>query len=108
MPAARHFSRSPCIASAVKAMIGTGGFPCASSNVADLARGGEPVHLRHLVVHQHDAVVDVAAGRDGFEAVDRHVDLIAEHLQHPHRGHLVGLIVFGEQDARTAQVARLP
>jgi hypothetical protein len=50
MPAAMHFSRSPCIASAVKAMMGTAGFP-APLERPDLASGSHPVHLGHLSIN---------------------------------------------------------
>ena len=66
-----------------------------------------PVHLRHLVVHQHEAVVDAAAGLDRLDAVDGDVDLAAQHFEHAHRGHLVRVIVFGQQHARPAKAGRL-
>ena len=52
MPAARHRSRSPIIACAVMAMIGIRRPP---DSVARMAAGRlEPVHFRHLHVHQDD------------------------------------------------------
>ena len=53
-----HFSRSPFIALAVTAMIGS---VAARGNLADLADRVDAVHLRHHDVHQHDVDVRLRA-----------------------------------------------
>ena len=67
MPAARHISRSPCIALAVIATMR--GRSAGGQRRSDAARGLEAVHLRHLHVHQHH-VVGLALDRlDRLDAV---------------------------------------
>ena len=79
MPAARHISRSPCIALAVIATMR--GRSSGDQLRGDLARGLEAVHLGHLHVHQHH-VVGLALHRlDGLDAVRREVGAVAHLLQ---------------------------
>ena len=59
-------------------------------------RYGDTLALDHITL-------DVAAGGHSFDPVDRDVDLIAEHLEHPHRPHLIGANVFGDEDAHRGQ-----
>ncbi len=59
MPAARHISRSPCIALAVIATMRGRSSGCQRAQI--WRDGFEAVHLRHLHVHQHDVVGSVAA-----------------------------------------------
>ena len=49
---------------------------------ANFSSGLEPVHHRHLAVHQHDVITVLSDRFHGFQAVLRHVNLIAENLKH--------------------------
>ena len=101
MPAARHCSRSPLRAWAVMAMIGAR-LPPASPPAysADRGRGFQPVHFRHLHVHQ-DHVVAVLLGQvDCLVAVAGDLDRVAPILQDVGGQFLVGGVVFHQQDAQ--------
>ena len=98
MPAARHISRSPCIALAVIATM-RGRSPGRPAR-ADAARRLEAVHLGHLHVHQHH-VVGLALDRlDRLDAVARQVGAVAHLLQQAQRELLVHDVVLGQQDAQ--------
>ncbi len=59
----------------------------------------EPVHLRHLHVHQDKIVRDRFQGRDRLLAVGHRVGPIAEFLQDAQGHLLVDHVVLGHQDA---------
>ena len=98
MPAARHISRSPCIALAVIATMR--GRSSGDHFARDPPRGFEPVHLRHLHVHQHDVVGLPLDRLDGLDAVRREVGAVAHLLQDAQRELLVDDVVLGQQDAQ--------
>ena len=78
-------------------------------HLADAARGFQPVHLRHLHVHQ-DQVVAVLCGQGlGFKAVTGHVHLQPGHLQQGAGDFAVHRLVLGQQHAATTvQFLQLP
>ena len=66
---------------------------------ADQARGFQPVHLRHLHVHQ-DQVEALARGElDGLNTGVGHLDLQPDQFQQFDRNFLVDRVVFGQQKA---------
>ena len=95
-------SRSPFIACAVIATIGVCR-PFVLSHARDLRGRLEPVHLRHLHVHEDQRE---RAGRRVPEHLEhllpgrRHLDLVAALFEQPHAEHLVDRVVLGQQDAR--------
>ena len=101
MPAARQRSRSPCMACAVSAMIGTRAAPAASRSRMH-GRRLEAVHLGHLHVHQDQRRIGramarvhrlAAVGGDGDRGA-RASCRMADATQ------LVDRVVLGEQDAQ--------
>ena len=67
-------------------------------------RGGrlEPVHLRHLDVHEDEIVGKIADRLDRFPAVGGDIDAVAQLGDQAGGDLLVDLIVLGHQDAQAA------
>ena len=104
MPAARHASRSSAWALAVSASMRVGAVapPCDFGG-ADAAGGFQPVHARHLHVHQYQVVrlSGCARGGPGFHrrfAVAGDGRAMAEPRQQRAREQRVDLVVLGDQD----------
>ncbi len=66
----------------------------------------EPVHHRHLHVHQDAVVVGLARPRDALAAVLGHVDHGADGLEQPDRQFAVDAVVLDHEDAGAAQRIR--
>ena len=102
MPAARQRSRSPCIACAVSAMIGTCAPGLALARPDRLCRL-EPAHFRHLHVHEDDVEPAVPARSMAASALapvlDR-LDAVAALLQERRHELAVDGVVFGDEDAQ--------
>ena len=81
MPAARHFSGSPCMTLAVSAMIGIRPGARLALVRADRLGELEAVHPRHVEVGQHERVVAAEEALVAVVAVDRRVGLKADRLQ---------------------------
>ena len=102
MPASRHFWRSPAMALAVMATIGTRGGLALLLELAPAAGGAVAVQHRHLAVHQHQ--VEAA----DFHFLQRHLAVAggvavgAQHLQQALRHHQVHRVVLDQQDPRHA------
>ena len=99
MPASRHRSRSPVIACAVIATIGTCP-PVVLLSLANRSSRLEAAHLGHLHVHQHDVERLFRSTSNGFTTVRRHDDRVPALLEHRHDQLLVGRVVFGNQDTQ--------
>ena len=111
MPAARQASRSSAKALAVSAMIGVRGGSPLGLGGADAPRGFEPVHARHLHVHQ-DEIVGRAGLARGVPALQRRGAAlgngrpVAEPRQQRARQQRVDLVVLGDQDIEQALARR--
>ena len=103
MPAARHISRSPSIAFAVMATIRSG---AVGPSGADAPRRLEPVHLRHLHVHQHEVVRLPLQVVEDLEAVARDGGGVAHPLEQPRRELHVHGVVLGEQDPERVRLGQ--
>ncbi len=57
------------------------------------------VHLRHHHVHEHQVIGQVLHGVEGFAAVDHHVGVQAEFLEHAQSDLLIGHAVLGHENA---------
>ena len=64
---------------------------------ADLAGGLEPVHLRHLQIHENEIVVPALQGGNRLKAVGHRVGTVTETLKEAHGDLLVHGVVLGEQ-----------
>ena len=111
MPAARQAARSSLWALAVSASMRTAPVAGRGLGGADAAGGFQPVHARHLHVHQHQIVrrAGGARGGPGFHrgfAVAGDGRTMAEPGEQRAREQRVDLVVFGDQD-RQAFMPRL-
>jgi len=97
IPPARQRSRSPLIACAVTPTMGRlrsgPGF-----DFADGGGGGEPVHLRHLHVHEDDVEAPGLRPRQRLPAVVRQHHGVPLLLEDGARQPLVDGVVLGEED----------
>src|SRR5215469_17623379 len=98
MPAARHLSRSPDIASAVIAMMRGRSLAAQRAQMARLA--SKPIHLRHLDVHKYDVVGGMVEPGERLASIPNDVSPISEPFQQAKRDLLVDRIIFGEKDAQ--------
>ena len=67
--------------------------------LADRAGGLEPIHLRHLAVHEDEIVGELGEELHRFETVGRHVDPAAQLLQEANGDFLVDHIVLDHEHA---------
>src|SRR5215510_7573560 len=106
MPAARHLSRSPCIASAVIAMMR--GRSLAAQR-AQMAARLEAIHLRHLDVHEYDVVGGMVQPRERLASIANDFGPVSEPFEQAKRDLLVDRVILGEKDAQRhwrAHIAR--
>ncbi len=78
----------------------------AGRQLADARRRFESVHLGHLAVHEHEVVGGAADRFDCLPPVDGQLRAVAEPLEHPHDDLLIDFVVFGDEDARSAGLAK--
>ena len=97
MPASRHSSRSPCIASLVIAIIRGRACSFARPSCTDAARGLVTVHFRHLHVEKDDIVLVRLERSEHFGPGGDHVDVVPEALQQPDTDRPVDDVVVGKQ-----------
>ncbi len=71
--------------------------------LAKCGGGFEPVHLRHLHIHQHEVKAFLLDGLERFASIGRQDNLVSPLFEQPHRQALVHRIVFGEQHAQNAR-----
>ena len=103
IPTARQRCRSLSSAFAVSAMIGRwavlAGGSLAPLPAPDLGRRLEPIHDRHLAIHQDRRVRRMLDRRQHVQPVLHDVGGVAEPPQHAQRHPLIDLRVLGNQDA---------
>ena len=104
MPAAMHFSRSPCIACAVMATMMMRelklGCPPAFWRSRISARRFQAVHFRHHHVHENQIIRLPVKRVERFPAVGGQVRLVAQLLQDAHGNLLIDGVVVAQQDAQ--------
>ena len=98
MPASMQRSRSSVMTFADRAMIGSRPAAAAAFVLANLPGRGEPVHDRHLAVHQHGVEGGFGQALEGLGAVVGDGDLGGQPLQHALRHALIHGIVLDQQD----------
>ena len=85
MPAARQRSRSPSMAFAVSAMMGTRGVARPRLAAADLRGRRQPSMTRHLAIHQHRVVARSLTASIASMPFDGGLRSVAEVLEHSDR-----------------------
>ena len=90
-------SSCPVIALAVSATIGVVRSLALSLDLANPARRRQPVHDRHLQIHEHDVEGSVLIRLDAFGAVVGDTDLAAHALEEAHRDFLIDGVVLDQQ-----------
>ncbi len=97
MPEARQRSRSPFKACAVMAMTGK----CSSvfRSLSDSGSGFEPIHVRHLDIHQHEIELLLFQRCQRLAPVFCHRHRVSLLPEQPHGQKLIDGIVSNKQDA---------
>ena len=103
MPAARQASRSPASALAVSATDARRLEFAGDFALAQLARGDEAVHDRHLAVHEHHVELLLFQRIQRFDAVAGVHGVAAEPLQHLERERAVDHVVLDQEDRQVIE-----